>query len=367
VFLSRFAEAMRASGDLDYAISLDLGHGEDMPEVLSGDDTVRSDLGINNLSELSELLDSEELRYRGEKRIYMIDSLALSPSLSQKNKAAYYTYAYYTAASLGFDAIFYDSDEASLYTDEGERADLYYAMLMCGSNINSQLSDYTEKLASSYIPPFSDYVSRTLFYKQKPVMEVSQSVLANKKNFPVSPDKFIASVAITNSSISKDGNGGKIWLIETDGSRIVASASCPAVSADRIKEAGYIGITMSSDTAPTIALVLSEKNKGGAAVSYIGEAKTANGEATYFFNITDFSKKIGSSSDIDVSLCILQNGNEESVEIKDISLYGSSGSGGDTAITVIIVAVILAAFIGLIVLLTLKRKSHHSHRSSDED
>ena len=368
VFLSRFAETARVGGDYPYAISLDLGNGDDLSALLSGSELNMDTIGVTNLSELSSLLDKAEFKYKSERRRYIIGDLSLSTSISEKNRAAYYTYAYYAAAQNGYAAIISSSP---LYSEGVTRSDLYYAILMCGSSKSAQLSEYTDKLKNVQVPSFDEHKTLSLFYAQTPAMEIAESVAKNKDVFPIHYSNFAISGSAYNSQSAiktgKDGTPARTWLIEAEATELTGAVSVTTVSAKDIIGAAYVGINMSSDSSARIALVISNENDSVAACTYIGEAKVANAPATYYFDIAEFAKEVNASDTLTVSICIIPDGNsEESVEIGEIALYGTSGSISDTAVTVIIVAVIIGVLVGLIVVLAVNRKKR-AKSSYDDD
>jgi hypothetical protein len=370
-FLSRFASNSKASGNYDWGVSIDLGVAEDMSYLLSGEGYDYTTLGVTNLSELSHLMESADMRYASEKRSYMIDGLYLPPKTDEKNRAAYYTYAYYQAASLGFDALIYSGDSSeALCNKDGERSDLYYAFLMCGSNLCDQLSTYTAKIQGQTIPAFADYTTANVKYDQTALFEISEAVAKNKKPFPISLDKFTVGGGAYNASMKAvrraDGTVARSLFVEADTTDGFSAISCQGVPAKDIVSAGYIGITMSSKTSPTIALMISDRASGTSS-TYIGEAKTVNGEATYYFDVSDFNKKINTSSTLDVSICILPDseGDYASIEISEISMYGSSGNGTDTVIVVIVVAAVVLICGLLIFLMVRRRKKKMDYTSED--
>jgi hypothetical protein len=372
-FLTRFASSSKAAGDYGWGVSIDLGAAEDMSYLLSGEGYNYKILGATNLSELSGLMESADMRYASEKRSYIIDGLYLSPKMDEKNSAAYYTYAYYQAASLGFDAFIYSGDGSdSLYSKDGARADLYYAFLMCGSNLSNQLSAYTAKIQGHTVPAFADYVSENVDYDQTALFEISNAVAKNRKPFPVSLDKFTVGGGAYNASMTaklrSDGTVVRSLLVEADTTDGFSAVSCLDVPAKDIVSAGYIGITMSSKTSPRIALIISDR-ASGVSSTYIGEAKTVNGEATYYFDVSDFNKGVNASSTLDVSICILPDGNGDyaSVEITDISMYGSSGNGADTVIIIIVVVAVVLLCGLLIFLMVRRRKKKLGGRHSDDE
>lgn len=368
VFLSRFAESAKAGGDYPYAISLDLGNGDDLPSLLSGEDYDYARIGATNLSELSDLLDKAEFRYKSERRRFIIGDLTLPNDISEENRAAYYTYAYYSAAENCFDAFISSSP---VYSEGVVRSDLYYAMLMCGSSMSSQLSDYTDKLKNVHVPDFDSYKTVELYYAQTPTLELSESVTKNKKAFPLDFEDFtLVGSAFNSQSMIKTGSDGETsrsWLIEADSSDATGAVSVVSVSAKDIIGSAYIGVTMSSDSSARLAVVISNENDSAASFTYVGEAKLANAPTTYYFDISEFAKGVNSSDTLSLSLCLIPEGQgEESVEISDISLYGSSGSSSNTVVTVIVVVAIVGALVALIAVLAVNRKKKTKDSDSED-
>ncbi len=361
-FLARFASDAKSGGDYNYSLAFDLGGGEDLPALLGSDGHDYSNIGIESLSEVVSFADSAEMRFKSEKRSMIIDGLALPASVSQKNRAAYYTYAYYTAAENGFKAFIYSSDKSSLYTSDGERSDLYYSAFMCGSSLYSQLSGYTDKITTHPEPKFSDFVANTLTYDQSVDVEVAESVKNVKKALPIPYTSFNPLGSVYNSQLALSKDGERLWLVESlsDGGFGAVSTT---IKAENINSAGYIGVTMSSKSAPAIALVLSDPSSH----TYIGEAKTANAETTYYFKISDFTGDVESSSDITLTLVLFpDDGEVSSVEIKEIALYGTSAGGLQSVVIIIIVALVALASVGLIVWLVIRRKRKAERRYDGE-
>lgn len=365
VFISHFAANAKKSGDYPYSISLDLGTGEDLPSLLSGKEYDYASIGVNNLSDLPDLLDKAEFRYKGERRDVIIGSLELSNEITEANRAAYYTFAYYTAAQNGYSAFITSSP---LYSEGVTRSDYYYAMLMCGSDMTSQLKGYTDKLVNVHVPDFKNYKTLDLTYSQSPSLEVSESVTKNKKEFPRTYDEFTLRGTAYNScgstSVDNDGEQERSWVIEADTTYMSGALTTLSVPAKDIISSAYIGINMSSDTAAKLSLVIS--NESGTS-TYIGEAKLANAATTYYFNISDFAKEIDSSDILSVSVCIVAEGEgKESVEIKEIALFGATSKGGDTIIVIVVVVIILAAMGGLIAFLAVSRKNKSKAKKSPQ-
>lgn len=350
-FLSRLASGTRKSGDYDYSIALNLGSGSDLSAVLSGTSAGYSRIGASNLNDFVSLMDSTSMRYKSERRGYIIDGLSLSPDVSEKNRAAYFTYAYYRAASLGFDAFIYSGE---LTGANVARSDMYYCYLMCGSVLNSQLSDYTQRLTNVEIPSFGDYAERKLSYEQNAKLELGGSVLKNKKAFPAKLDSFEEGGAVYNAHIELK-SGKQTLRISSDASDTVGAVSSFEVESKDIVSSGYVGITMSTDRCPRVALMISDGS--GKHIAYVGETETVNAETTYYFDISEFSKNVSTSDKLTVSVCILPDKKgEHTVEISEIALYGSSGGGVQTAVIIACVAVGIAVFGVLIFVLVKKRK-----------
>lgn len=358
LFLTRFAADAKKSGDYPYAVALDLGNGEDINSLLSGNTDDYTRMGITELSEFKNLLSKTEFQYNSEMRRMIIDDLDLSGVETEANRAAYYTYAYYSAAQNGFAAFI---TSTPIYGENGARSDFYYSVLMCGSDVNSQLSDYTDKLTNVSIPSFSDNKTLDLTYAQNPTFEISNAALKNKKSFPLSFEDFTLHGSAFNSQCKtvtdSKGNTTRLWQIDADCTEGTGAVLSKSIRAKEIIKSGYIGITMSSKTQAKIALVItSESSK---TYSYVGEATVANASTTYYFDISDFAKDVKSSDMIEISICIIPDGEAvESLEISDVSLYGSSGKGVGTVIVIIVVIVVVLALVGLVVLLAIKRKKN---------
>lgn len=351
-FLSHLASSAKAGGDYDYAIALNLGSGDDLTALLKDEGYNYSKIGAINLSEFSDFIDKSEMRYKSEKREMIIDGLDISGVNDSKNRAAYYTLAYYTAAEQGFGAFIYTG---SIYGGNYSRSDLYFAFMMCGSSMNSQLAEYTSRFKGAYVPAFENHISNNLKYIQSASTEISEQAARQEKSFPVSLAGFetVGNVKNFQGKMTADGNS---WLLEADLSAAHAGAIAASVPAESIVNSGYLGITLDGDAGQTIYVLL--KSEGAdTAHTLIGECKTQNGKSTYYFDLAEFTKDIDSSGEVTVAICLLPNGDEEvDVEILDLSLYGNSANNTETIIVIVVVAVILAALVALIVLLAVKRK-----------
>ena len=362
VFLSRFADKARDEGDYGYAVSLSLGDGDDLNALLSGKGQDYSKVGVTNLSDITKFLEGTDMRYKSDRRDVIIDSLYLSTNIDEKDRASYYTYAYYAACESGFDAFFYSS---SVYTEENKRSDLYYAMLMCGSSLNSQLSDYTDSIPEVRIPDFDSYVLSNLTYAQSASLNISDKLMNNKNPVPVSLDDFYAGGGVYNiqGKLNETAEGSYLsWVMCADASKFTGAASAIDIPTEDIIKSGYFGLTMSADKQCSVSLMLSAGNN-----TYIGETTVSRGEKTYFFDISAFAKKVKASEKITVSVCILPCGDDDvSLEIRSMSLYGSSGVDAQTVTVIVVVAVIILALLALIVLLVVKRKKKAAHRPSDK-
>ncbi len=361
VFLSRFADSARKGGDYGFGIALNLGAASDLSALLSGKGYDYSNIGVTNLQDLKNFAETAEMKYNSERRHLMIDGLELSTDISEKNRAAYYTFAYYAAAENGIDAFILSSD---VYSADGKRSDMYYAMLMCGSSMYSQLEDYTAKLPEVHVPDFSAHVSKKLTYAQSPAASVADSVIKNKKSLPIGIGDLSAAGGVYNLQ-GMYAEDGIIWHIDSNPSLGTGAVCVREISAEDIISSGYVGITASSETSSRLALLLSSQN---GAAAYIGETDTEVGETTYYFDINSFIKNVSESDKLTLAICILPDGDgNDSVDIKELALYGSSQKGIETVIIIAIVAVVLAVMAALIILLVIRRKKKAAARASKSD
>lgn len=362
VFITRFSEDAKKSGDYPYGIAFDLGEGKDMNSLLSGTTYDYDTLGVSSLGDVANLFKKKDFEYDGKTRSLIIDDLSLSnESMSEENRAAYYTFAYYTAAKNGFDAIITSSP---LYSLDRAKGGFYYALLLCGSDESSQLSGYTDKLKNVSLPSFEDHKKLDLSYAQKPSFEIPASALKKQKELPLSYEDFTLGGSAFNSQITSvtnsKGESVKIWRIEADCTAAAGGVTSSSIRAKEIIRSGYIGITMSADTTAKVAIVIT--NESAKTCTYIGEATVASASTTYYFDISDFAKDAKSSDMIRISICLLaEDGEEKAIEISDISLYGSSGRGTGTVVVIIVVVVAIAALIGLATFLSLRRKKAYGN------
>lgn len=372
-FLESFAAISNFSKDWNFAIALGLGTGEDLSELLSGSEGSLSSVGALSLADFLALTESEGLQIGDKARRVLIDSLALPITLSEKNRAAYYTYTYYKASELGIDTFIYSADapNAALLSASGKRSDLYYSYLMCGSDITDQLHDYTDKIPNAPIPSFSDHCSRKLTYEQNVKIELSASLGKSKKSFPIELETFKAAGAAQNADISYiSSNKNEIQTLTVSGNTasVCSAVTSFGVTADKLIESGYIGITMSSPTPLNVALIISDNSNNAA---YVGEAEVSSIPESYFFNVTRFTNDIKASDELTISICVLPSDKAEtcSLSVSEIALYGSSGNGSSTVVSIIIVIVVTLGICGLLFLLTRRRKKRrydYDYESSEE-
>ena len=361
-FLSHFASSAKAGGDYDYAVALNLGRGEDLTALLGSESYNYSKMGAANISEFSEFIDKSEMRFKSEKRDMIVDGLAMQPDAGSKNRAAYYTMAYYTAAEHGFDAFIYSGD---IYGENFTRSDLYYAFMMCGSSTNAQLKEYTDKLTGAYVPEFDSFVTGNLKYAQSGETQIKDSVLKQKKSFPAALASFEVIGDVQNFQ-GKLEDGGFAWLIEADLTSKASGIIATSVPAESIVGAAQLGVTVNAGSGDTLYVLLRNESANADRYTYLGECKTKSGQTTYYFDLTDFTGGVESSDTVTVAFCLVPDGGEEaSVEIVDVSLYGNSVKNTETIIVIIVVIVVLLALAGLIVFLVIKRKKKAA--SSQED
>ena len=360
-FLSHFASNAKSGGDYDYAVALNLGVGDDITALLKDEGYNYSKIGAINLSEFSDFIDKSEMRYKSERRDMIIDGLDLSSVSDSKNRAAYYTLAYYTAAQQGFDAFIYSG---SLFGNNNSRGDMYFAFMMCGTGMSSQLTQYTNRLKGAYVPNFDEYVSNNLTYVQNASTDISEQVAKKQKQFPARLSDFEVFGDIKNFQGKSDIIDGNRWLVEGDLSAMHGGIIATSIPAEDIVNSRYIGVLLDGDAGQNVYLVLKKEGGDSAAYTLVGECKASNNYCS--FDLTEFTKGIESSDAITVAICIIPNGDEEaSLEVIDISLYGSSANNTETIIVIVVVVVILLALVGLIVLLAIKRKKRASEAHDD--
>lgn len=363
VFLTQMASDAAASGQYGFSVALSLGAGDDLGDILSGRNSDLSVVNANNFESFCDLIAGDDLLFGGKMRTVMIDSLALPNDISEQNRAAYYAYTYYKASEAGFDAFFYSAsrENCDIFNQKGERRDFFFVLLMCGSDINSQLYDYLGKIKNSEIPKLSDCVSTFVVLEQEIPCVISASVQSNRKDFPARLCDFNRSGSVydVKASIKKDTSGIKNDLITVYSSLEDGTAALTLgdLSAADVIESGYIGITMSTDIAADVELVIT-KNGGDIGALYIGEAQVGSVETTYYFNISGFTDKIKASDELTVSLLMPDHAENRrpTLTVFDIALYGSSGNGSSTVIAVIAVALSTLAVCGLLFLLTQRRR-----------
>ena len=366
-FLPRFAHICSTSSEWDFSVALTLGNADDLAQLISGSTDAYSSVGPNNLSSFFEILSQEELLCSSKPRDAIIDYLSLPNSVSESNRAAYYTYAYYKAAEAGFDAFIYaaNSDQGELYSSAQGRSGLYYAALMCGSNIASQLSEYTDKITGASTPSFKEHEIFKLTLEQSAKTELGETVLKNKKKFSLPAEAFRAMGGAYDANVSLITNASdekkQTITVSADLSKTHATITAPDVSAKALVEAGYLGITMSSSQKAHVALIITKAQDNSTV--YIGEADLSASPTTYYFNIMPFVGSISSSDELEISLCIYPDGQTDDVKvnISEMNLYGTSGRGGSSVVVIVAVCIAGAALLALLILLSTQRKRKLKH------
>ncbi len=359
-FLGRFADNSEACGDYNWAIALDLGNAGDLASLLASDSDGYSDIGVENLNEISELIDLASMRYGSEKREFIIDALNFPEKISDSNRATYYICAYYRAAEVGAKAFIYSSD---LYDKDGNRNALYYMFMLCGTDNTSQLTDYTEKVDGYDAERLNKHVFKKLTFLQGAEYEIAENAKKNMTSMPVKLEELREN-GITTAQMelkgSADGAYKKVLNISAATAMGTGAVTALQVDAKDIKAAKYIGITASSDNRPMLVLTVSSNSQTNK-VLYVAEADLVNSESEYYFDISKLAEHINESDTLSLSLCIVSDDDTSSITVSSMALYGSSGFGSTALIITIVVILAAALLIGLIVMLAIKRKNRHQY------
>ncbi|MBQ4091066.1 MAG: hypothetical protein IJC64_01985 [Clostridia bacterium] len=359
-FLSHLAENTKTSGDYNWSLALDLGRGEDLPALLSTDSYDYSNIGIDNLSEITDFLNTAAMRFGSERRDFIIDSLTLPTTISENNRATYYICAYYKACEVGADALIYSADAslATLLDKNSNKGAMYYMFLLCGSDVTGQLAEYTEKVEGYGVDELNKHVFKKLTYRQNALYELPEVDANRVTPFPAMLDSFAEnSITLAHMSATADGNGiyGRELTVVANTGNGIGAVTAVNVPAKALKEAKYLGITVSSKNRPTLILSITN-NASGSKVTYIAEAALVNAETEYYFDISELAERIGESDDLTVTIHLSSKDEVSEITVSDISLYGASGLGWTTVLIIIIVVVCALALVGAIVLLALRRK-----------
>ena len=361
-FLPRLANVCSTSSQWDFAVALSLGNGEDIGEILSGRGDVYSHVGANNLRSFWEILSSDALLYDSKRRVAIVDHLSLPDTVSDGNRAAYYAYTYYKLSDAGFDTFFYaaDSNRGGLCSSSGDRAELYYSALLCGSNYAGKLSSYTKKISGAVDLKFGDHETIKLSLEQKAKDTLPESLIENKRKMSLSASELCAMGGAYDVNISSviDEDGAKKQIINVRGNidNAYVAMTTTGISASELISSGYVGVTLSSSQNARVALIISRA--GDERTLYVGEADASPESATYYFDITSFTKDISSSDELTFSLCALSadEGGDIEITVEDMMLYGSSGNGSTSVIITVAVCVIGAALCGALIWLSIRRK-----------
>ncbi len=357
-FLSHLAENTKAGGDYNWALALDLGRGDDLPALLSTDSYDYSNIGIDNLGEITDFFNSAAMRFGSEKRDFIIDALTLPTSISERNRATYYICAYYKACEVGAKAIVYSANANSLLDKNASKNAMYYMFLLCGTDETSQLAEYTARVEGFGEDVLQKHVYKNITYYQTPSYELPETDANRVSAFPATLDSFTENgLALAHMQLKKnaDGTYGRALNVLASTKNGMGAVTAINVPAKSIKEAKYIGITATSKNRPTLILSITDSASGNEIV-YIGEAALVNAETEYYFDISELAERIGESDTLTVTLHLASNDDVTDATIHNVSLYGASGLGWDTAIIIIIVVVVVGTLVGLTVFLALRRK-----------
>ena len=351
-FLENFAKYAAASGNYGYGIAIDLGHGEDLGKLLSGNTEDYLKVGVGNLYTLSELLDRNEMRWHGQRRDVIIDSIALDDIASDTNKAAYAVCAYYKAAETGFDAIF--------YTLSGEVSDAYAsAIRLCGDKAADKLSEIAKKIPLEEPIDVKANVTESLIYEKEVNLEIGRGSLSNKRASGID----LCDVTVLGSAYNADAKvlttpfGTKAESVTV--SSAISSGDSVAVyeniSASKILEAGYIALTLGgSGEADAYFTLFSDTEKRAV---YIGEFSIFATKKTYYFDVKKLTDRIKGSDKLTLAIVVESKEGADNYDftVDEIALYGSSGNGLGTTLTAVGVFAAVLAVCGLLFLLTRRR------------
>jgi len=362
-FLLNLAEDTKLSGNYNWSIALNLGEGEDLPLLLSpdSDDSAPAGdyttIGVENMQEMSDLIDLAAMRYESEKREFIIDSLALPTTLSESNRAAYYICAYYKAVETGARAFIYSADSAKtdLLDKDMKKNALYYMFVMCGTNKTAQLSDYTAKVDGYNAERFEQNVFKKLTYMQNVRYELDEKTAKRWTAFPVALENFRENdVTMAKMVLRRASNGDytRVLNISANTSGGMGAVTAYEVDAKDIRASKYIGITASSENRPDLVLVVTS----GSSVLYVAQTELANSESEYYFDISELAENVNEKDKLTVSLCLVSDDELSEISISNMALYGSSGFGSTTVIIIIAVVVAALALVALIVFLAVRRK-----------
>lgn len=365
-FLTALAVRTQQAGGLDFSVALTLSDGEDIGDILSGSNKDITTVNANSFSMLTELLSTTEMLYRGESREVIIDSLSLPKSISEQNRAAYYTYTYYKALDAGFNAIFYNENRpgSDMLDESGKRGELYNAISLCGTDKYNELYAYLGRVHATEIPKLADYLLLTTIYDEDVPCTVQENVTKSSRSFPAELSALLPIGSAFDAHISSDKTSSILTLSSSldDGS---AALILSDISGKDIIESGYIGISMSCPYVSDIELILYTDGEKGR-VLYTGTARVGSVDKTYYFNVAEFTDNIKESDRIVLMLRLPDDAEncEDQMTITDISLFGSSGNGSQTIKASIVVAVSSLVICALLFLLTQKRKKKRSRHSS---
>ena len=367
-FLTSLSAQTKKSGGLDFAIALSLSDGEDVGEILAGSNKDVSFVNANSFSLLADMLSTPDLLYRGESRAAIIDSLSLPKSITEQNRAAYYTYTYYKAREAGFGAFFYTENRlgGDLIDENGNRGDLYKAISLCGSDGYEELGAYLGKVYATDMPDPKNFSTTSLVTEEDAPCDVSQSVAKNKKSLGIELWE-LSPIGSALDARSTSGQGSSSLILTTsleDGS---AGLIIKSLSGKDILSSGYVGIAMQSPYISDVELIISANGDKGREL-YVGSARIGSEPKTYYFNLSGFSDKLHDSDKIVLLLRLPDDveNRDATLIVNDIALYGSSGNNVQTIKASIAVALTTLAICALLFLLTQKRRKKRARHTAHD-
>ena len=358
VFLQKLSSRITASGNIPFNIAISLGEGDDLGDILSGNNKDLSLVNANSFPLLFELTASEEMLYNGKERGVIIDALSLPTSLSEQNRACYYAYTYYKAAEAGIDALFLTANKnGTIYSEAGARHDLFNAVVLCGTSNYSELNKYLGKISNSSLPNLSNYIFSTIKLEDEVSCEISSSANRNKKDFKHGLSELMPIGSSFDAMLSSKDNSTSL-TVSSDIMSGAGAVVITEITGKEIIESGYIGISMYCDNVCDVELAVYNGREKARAI-YIGQARVGSIEKTYYFKITEFTDEIKASDKITIALISPSAAeySEDSLTITDISLYGNSGNGITTLIAIIVVVALALGACILLFILAKKRKT----------
>lgn len=379
-YLNSFNTSAKATGNFDYGIALSYGEisGD---SVWASSDEHSTSLTPDSLSELGVILGTDDFKFEDNQRSVIISDFALKNNKNSENnstrRAASYAYTYYATQKYDFiDALIYssyESDTWGLLTSSGESTSLCDVFEICGSNRVGELSYMDSLVGNKWTALKSeDGFNNVSVYYGAPTQNIKTSGAKRLFNFGLGKnygfvpmgDAYYASLCEYSNTDGKTGtyllcNGGnENWRVFYSGD----------VQKSEIPSSKYIGITLNTESSGEefVIIITGTSKKTKQQITYCAKAQATSSPTEYFFDISSFSDKLMSSSDISFAICTPTSESQYAggLSVYKVALYGSSGTQvwKYILIAAIIIVLAVALFIVIRIVNNMDKKKKRSSR-----